>query len=166
MTDMRGHSICKRLAVLALLVCGSHALVGQAQDAAGQVEQFLNAFRGKAIGPMTPQPTQMPQNQNGATGDNSAATQPQTPSTVVQPDSAANTSSCPPGVDRLGCPSPSRKPYPTYCPPGTTSGPNGCAPMAMPANAHRVSDDGQWQCDEGYLRYGSICIPIQSSPPR
>ena len=163
MTDMQRHRVFKRLAVLALLVCGSHAIVGHAQDATGQVEQFLNAFRGKAVGPVMPPPTQIPSNQNAATGDSSTTTQPQSPATVARADSVANTSSCPPGVDRLGCPNTPRQPYPTYCPAGSTFGPNGCVPLAMPANAHRVSDDGQWQCDDGYLRYGAICIPIRSS---
>lgn len=52
-------------------------MVGHAQDATRQVERFLNAFRGKAVGPVIPAPTQMPPpNQNVATGSNYSATQP------------------------------------------------------------------------------------------
>lgn len=164
MIDTRHHRIFKHLVVLALLAGGSHAVVGHAQDATRQVEQFLNAFRGKAVEPVTPAPTQMPPpNQNVATTSGYSATPPQAVASVTSPNSVASTPSCPPGVDRLGCPSALRQPYPTYCPAGTTFGPNGCVPLAMPANAHRVSDDGQWQCDDNYLRYGATCIPLHSS---
>lgn len=161
------HVGCRRLfnvwGALALVICTSQALIGHAQDASVQVEQFLNAFRGRPVGPVTPlTPAAVVAAQNVAPASRPTTSTPQAAPDVARPDSISN-STCPPGGDRLGCATSSQQRYPTSCPPGTTFGPNGCVPIAMPANAHRVSDDGRWQCDDGYLRYGTVCIPIQSS---
>jgi hypothetical protein len=137
--------------------------LAHAQDASVQVEQFLNAFRGKPVAPIMPVPTSAPVNPSLVAPGSGTTSASQTSATAPRQEVTAGTPSCPPGVERLGCPSPSRPPPQLYCGPGMTQGPNGCVPIAMPPNAHRVSEDGQWQCDDGFLRYGAVCIPIQSS---
>jgi hypothetical protein len=158
----RTHRLFRYLSPLALSICAVFPFSACAQDASGQIEQFLNAFRGKPVGPVASAPAQTPTPQNAPTPGNLASPVQTTPASPRQ-DSVANASACPPGVDRLGCPNSSQQRNPSSCPAGTTFGPSGCVPTAMPANAHRVSEDGQWQCDDGYLRYGAICIPLQSS---
>lgn len=166
MIEVRRQRIFKLLSTVAVTACVFRSMIGHAQDAAGQavpVEQFLNAFRGKPVGPAAPPPTQITVSQSVQPA-NYPTTQPPT-STAPHQDTVSGASSCPPGVDRPGCPGTLQQRYPASCPAGTTLGPTGCVATAMPANAHRVSEDGQWQCDDGYLRYGAVCIPIQSSSP-
>lgn len=139
-------------------VLGLSTISAQAQEAPAQVEQFLNAFRGKPVGPVSPAPAAIgataPLIPNLGQSQSEPTAQP-SPSTDGQPN-------CPPGVDRLGCTNTINQRTRTDCPAGMAPGPSGCVPTAMPANAHRVSSDGQWQCDEGYLRFGAVCISMQT----
>ncbi len=116
------------------IVLGLNTIPAHAQDASNQVDQFLNAFRGKPVGPISPPPAAI------------ASTEPQTPS---------------PAQAQMAGTSQSAR---TDCPAGMGPGPYGCVPTAMPPNAHRVSPDGQWQCDDGYLRFGAVCMSMQTPP--
>ncbi|ADG14538.1 hypothetical protein BC1002_0436 [Paraburkholderia atlantica] len=137
-------------------------VAGHGQEAPNPVGEFLNAFHGKPVGAVAP-----PSASASADGGPQTAMVNATPAPITAAQANAPVStppSCPPGVDRLGCPSSTAQRPRNDCPAGMTTGPTGCVPMAMPANAHRVSDDGQWQCDDGYMRFGAICVAIQSTP--
>lgn len=146
--------------VVAALICLRAVVptLAAAQENPVPIDQFLNAFHGKPVAPIAPIPTAA----NTAQQSSLAAVPTNRSTTVDGPSSTAVNLpiSCPPGVDRIGCPGSTAAPPRTECPAGMTTGPTGCVPMAMPANAHRVSSDGQWQCNDGYLRYGSICMPM------
>ena len=148
-----------RACVIMFVTCVTVA--GHGQEAPNPVGEFLNAFHGKPVGPVTPPSASPP-----AVGGPQTATVNATPAatTAAGADAPVNTPSCPPGVDRLGCPNSSAQRVRNDCPAGMTTGPAGCVPMAMPPNAHRVSDDGQWQCDDGFVRFGAVCMAIQSTP--
>jgi hypothetical protein len=122
----------------------------QAQEAPIQVDQFLNAFHGKPVGPVAPVSTSSP----SATPVTSS-TAPLQATGQVTGQSAEQSSSV--GAQ----PTLASRP-PTDCPAGMAPGPYGCVATAMPPNAHRVSSDGQWQCDEGYLRFGTVCMSMQT----
>lgn len=133
----------------------------QAQETPIQVEQFLNAFRGKPVGPISPAPAALPPTapQTSIPGQSQMAGQ------IAQPrPSAEGQPICPPGIDRVGCTGAANQRVPTDCPAGMAPGPYGCVPTAMPRNAHRVSSDGRWQCDDGYLRFGAVCMSMQTPP--
>ena len=131
-----------RLGILPLLLWVLSIGAVHAQDANVQVEQFLNAFRGKPVAPVMPASTPAPSNSNLASPDNEGGNALQPSENAPQRDGTS---------------------VPHSCPPGMTQGLNDCVPVAMPPNAHRVSEDGQWQCNDGFLRYGTVCIPIQPS---
>jgi hypothetical protein len=163
MTDTSHQRKFWQLRIFPLLLCAFGAGLAHAQDASVQVEQFLNAFRGKPVAPVMPVPMSAQTNSSLAAPGSSTTSTSQTPATAPRQDVTAEPPTCLPGVDRPDCPSPTRPPQQIYCRPGMAQGPNGCVPIAMPPNAHRASEDGQWQCDDGFLRYGAVCIPIQSS---
>ncbi|CAB3799825.1 hypothetical protein LMG28690_05014 [Paraburkholderia caffeinilytica] len=147
------------LSLTGLLLLG--ATYGQAQEAPIQVDQFLNAFRGKPVGPVAPPPV----NASPMTSQPQSPSQAQSlPTAAGQNTSASSQPLCPPGVDRIGCTNSVNQRARADCPAGMTAGPSGCVPMAMPPNAHRVSTDGQWQCDDGFLRFGAVCMSMQSMP--
>jgi hypothetical protein len=118
---------------------GASVISARAQDASLQVDQFLNAFRGKAVNPIASVPTSSNQSisQSSPVGVDQAST------AATQQDGHGGSLSCPPGM---------------------TTGPGGCIPMEMPANAHRVSADGQWECDDGYVVSGATCASAQAIP--
>jgi hypothetical protein len=142
-----------------VLLATLSALPSYGQDAPNPVGDFLNAFRGKPVGPVPPPPA-VPAYTPQATVPPPS----QTPKPSASQYPSAGMQSCPPGVDRLGCPSPYGNKSRNDCPAGMTPGPIGCVPMAMPSNAHRVTSDGQWQCDDGFMRFGAVCMAIQSTP--
>lgn len=135
-------SAIKALPTLHLCVCvllSIDVLPALAQDASLQVEQFLNAFRGKPVAPIAAAPTNLDQS---ASSTNAVVTG-QAPTVATPQDTPPSALSCPQGM---------------------TSGPGGCIPMAMPANAHRVSPDGRWECDGGYTLSNASCFPAQAMP--
>lgn len=138
------------------------AISGYAQEMSNPVGEFLVAFHGKPVGPVVVPPASS--SSVNAPQTNGGNTIP-APTAAPQVDASVNTPYCPPGVDRVGCASSSGQRIRNDCPTGMTAGPAGCVPMAMPPNAHRVSADGQWQCDDGFMRMGAICIAIQATPP-
>jgi hypothetical protein len=127
------------LSLYVAVLLGTGVTSAYAQDASLQVDQFLNAFRGKAVNPIASAPPSSNQSIS------------QSPLVGADQASAAATQQDGQG----GIPS---------CPPGMTTGPGGCIPMAMPANAHRVSADGQWECDGGYVISGATCARAQGIP--
>lgn len=138
------------------------SMAGHAQETPNPVGEFLNAFRGKPVGPVAPPPPGSAQTVGGPSSATTSA--PLTSTTAAQAPVPGSVPSCPPGVERLGCPRPLSQQSQNNCPAGMTAGPTGCVPMAMPPNAHRVSTDGQWQCDDGYMRFGAVCMALQSTP--
>jgi hypothetical protein len=145
------------------LFVSSVAISAYAQDAPNPVDEFLNAFRGKPVAPVAPPPVSSAA-VNGTQAPVSNTNQVSTMAAQADATLTGNPPPCPPGVDRMGCVNTSGQRVRNECPAGMTAGPTGCVPMAMPPNAHRVSADGQWQCDEGYLRWGAICMAMQSTP--
>lgn len=135
---------------------------GYAQEVPNPIGEFLVAFRGKPVGPVIVPPV-------GSSSINatqaSAGSAISSPTVSTQANASVNTPYCPPGVDRVGCPNASGQRVSNDCPAGMTAGPAGCAPMAMPPNAHRISADGQWQCDGGFMRLGAVCMAIEATPP-
>jgi hypothetical protein len=138
-----------------------------AQEQPTTVDQFLDAFHGKPVGQIAPisalpgAPVPAPISSLPTIGEGSANTT-ASPSQAASQSSQPAPPSCPPGVDRVGCPPTSGWRSRTDCAPGMAVSAGGCVPTAMPPNAHRVSSDGQWQCDDGYLRYGAICMPMRT----
>jgi hypothetical protein len=135
-----------------------------AQTSANQPDtlgSFLSAFRGKPVATVpdvsySAVPAAPASPQYAATNQTFGN---RNPAETGQP------SSCPPGVDRMGCPST----YPSAtgpratvqaCPPGYQRDPTGCVMPAMPLNAHRVGGYGGWACDIGYVRSGDACSPV------
>lgn len=138
------------------------AMSGYAQEVPNPVSEFLVAFHGKPVGPVAaPQTSAASAIASQTYGGNSSRAS----TSTAQPEPSTNAPFCPPGVDRVGCPSSSGQRVRNDCPAGMTASPSGCVPMAMPSNAHRISADGQWQCDDGFMRFGSICMAIQATPP-
>ncbi|AEA64068.1 hypothetical protein bgla_2g16230 [Burkholderia gladioli BSR3] len=125
-----------------------------AQEASEQVEQFLDAFRGKPVSSIVNAP-------ESPAGSNHQINLSQAPSATARQYTSVNVSSCPPGVDRIGCSA--QQPASSACAAGTTSDPRGCVPTAMPPHAHWISADGSWQCDDGYQRYGPVCVSFGNS---
>jgi hypothetical protein len=138
MTSRYLSSMFARFGIAVLL--SSVAINVYAQEVTNPIGEFLVAFRGKPVGPVIVPPSGSP---SINTPRMSASSANLTTTASTQTNSSVNT---------------------PYCPPGMTSGPTGCVPMAMPPNAHRISDDGQWQCDDGFMRLGPVCTAIQSTP--
>lgn len=138
-----------------------------AQQQPTTVDQFLDAFHGKPVSPVAPIPAlpgvpQLTAASSLPPMDGGVANTTTAPSPSASQPSQPALASCPPGVDRVGCPPSAGWRSRTDCAPGMAVSAGGCVPTAMPPNAHRVNSDGQWQCDDGYLRYGAICMPIRT----
>jgi len=151
------HAIGVKVCVLLSVACA--AMSANGQDAPNPVGDFLSAFRGKPVGAVAPPPVGTPASPQASSVNTSRAS-----TTATQSDVPANTPSCPEGTDRAGCFNSLGQRARNDCPAGMAAGPTGCVPTAMPPNAHRISADGQWQCDDGYMRFGAVCMAIQSTP--
>ncbi|REG49565.1 hypothetical protein B0G80_5945 [Paraburkholderia sp. BL6669N2] len=127
---------------------------------------FFAAFRGKPVATVPAPSLASPSNGSvGAVGG--AIAEPARQAANVPP--VLPSSSCPPGVDRLGCPQASGNPYARgaysqTCPPGYQRDPTGCVMAAMPPHAHRQGDAGGWVCDFGFARTGDVCAAPVTPP--
>lgn len=121
--EIAGVKVC-----LALFV-SSIAVSAYAQDAPNPVGEFLDAFRGKPVGPVAPPPASSAA-VSGPQAPVSNTNQASTMAAQADATVTANTLSCPPGVDRAGCVNASGQRVRSDCPAGMTAGPTGCVPMA------------------------------------
>ncbi|SIT45309.1 conserved exported hypothetical protein [Paraburkholderia ribeironis] len=138
---------------------------GFAQTPVDQIDalgSFLSAFRGKPV-------ANIPEvSYNAIPAAAPTTSQYAAANTTVGSRSQADSlqsGSCPPGVDRLGCPSSNPAttvghPVASTCPPGYQRDPTGCVMPAMPLHAHRTGGYGGWACDIGYVRSGDSCSPV------
>ncbi|CAH2904094.1 MAG: hypothetical protein PCALPYG88_7175 [uncultured Paraburkholderia sp.] len=144
-----------------------------AQSTGGQPDtmaSFLSAFRGKLV-------ANVPEVSYNAIPASAAASAQYANANPVlvnrnQSDSL-QPGSCPPSVDRLGCPgsySPANgtRSATSTCPPGYQRDPTGCVMPAMPLHAHRIAGYVGWACDIGYARAGDGCsqvvVPVNAHP--
>jgi hypothetical protein len=168
---MRTLTLCRRALATAfcLLVQMQCAF---AQAPAGQPDSlafFLSAFHGKPVAAVpevayNPIPAPAPTTSNVSTNTTAAS---------GNPTDSPQPGSCPPGVDRLGCPgsySPTTgaRAVTSACPPGYQRDPTGCVMPAMPLHAHRIGGYGGWACDMGYVRANDGCsqvvVPVNAHP--
>lgn len=92
---------------------------------------------------------------------------PPTLSTDIRPLQKLHPESCPPGVDRLGCPSATDQTgqnRSTSCPYGYQLRGGTCAEVDVPKHAHFESVGYGWQCDAGYVQDGSTCKTLIVPP--
>lgn len=127
---------------------------------ADPLEPFLQAFRGKPVASV-PEVSYAPLTTATAAAQQSRVEIP--PTSGIRPGDSQQPGTCPPGVDRLGCPRPSApvsagRNTSAACPPGFTRDPTGCVVPAMPLHAHRINSDGMWSCEAGYLRSNDDCV--------
>ncbi|WP_175874261.1 hypothetical protein [Burkholderia sp. BCC0397] len=81
------------------------------------------------------------------------------------PMGAARPESCPPGVDRLGCPGAAgRIERESSCPNGFSRAGSSCVPAAMPQHAHAIPTGFGWECDVGFIQTGRICTKLRVPP--
>lgn len=103
------------------------------------------------------------------------------PSFSLQPTS--HPESCPPGVDRLGCPGAAMSPpssagyaVPSHahdeatgfgweCNAGYVQKEGACRPMHIPAHAHLDVSGHGWFCDIGFAPNGETCVPSSPGTP-
>lgn len=69
--------------------------------------------------------------------------------------------SCPPGVDRLGCPTVSSDEHRVSCPYGSRPSGVVCEKVAVPRHAHFEPTGFGWECDAGFIQSGSACAQLQ-----
>lgn len=165
MTRMRPRAFrvdCIGIAVFCVLGSTSGYAQAPAQVSPDDaLSAFFSAFRGKPVAAV-PVPTLVAPSNSAAGGEAGVLPQPQRQPSVAQP---VLPPSCPPGVDRLGCPqtasnSYARGAYAQTCPPGYQRDPTGCVMPAMPPHAHRQDAGGGWVCDFGFVRNGDICAAL------
>ncbi|MEK2603999.1 hypothetical protein [Burkholderia arboris] len=73
--------------------------------------------------------------------------------------------SCPPGVDRLGCPGASRQTeHESPCPNGLSRTGSSCVPAAIPQHAHAIPTGFGWECDAGFIQTGGSCARLRVPP--
>ncbi|WP_423394247.1 hypothetical protein [Burkholderia sp. LMG 21824] len=78
------------------------------------------------------------------------------------PVEAARPESCPPGVDRLGCPgAPGVTERESACPNGFSRAGSSCVPIAIPQHAHAIPTDFGWECDVGFIQTGRSCTKLR-----
>jgi len=85
------------------------------------------------------------------------------PPTVPETSRLASlhTESCPPGVDRLGCPATSGGEHRLSCPYGWRVSGDACEKVSVPRHAHFEATGFGWVCDSGFIQSGSACTQVQ-----
>lgn len=68
---------------------------------------------------------------------------------------------CPPGVDRLGCPAPRASASRNSCPTGFRVSGARCEKVDIPSHAHLEPTGLDWACDAGYLEAGTRCLKLE-----
>ncbi len=68
---------------------------------------------------------------------------------------------CPPGVDRLGCPAPRASASRNSCPTGFRVSGQRCEKVDVPPHAHLEPTGLDWACDAGYLEAGARCVKLE-----
>ncbi|MET3214066.1 UNVERIFIED_ORG: hypothetical protein ABIC48_001809 [Burkholderia territorii] len=85
--------------------------------------------------------------------------------TMPAPMGAARLESCPPGVDRLGCPGAAgRTERESSCPNGFSRAGSSCVPTALPQHAHAIPTGFGWECDVGFIQTGRSCTKVRVPP--
>lgn len=88
---------------------------------------------------------------------------PDAPSPV--PMNSARPESCPPGVDRLGCPGAhGNAAREAPCPNGFRRSGQSCDPVAIPLHAREVATGFGWECNSGYIQTGRTCTKLRVPP--